>query len=354
MERKLGYTLLVASLAGSLIACSKGFSVGDQDASVDGAAADGVQVTDAGPDDDGLTSDVAVVDAASVDAADFDASAESCPPPWLVTLVRSAGEVELWRLSLAEDGSFRRCLPTQPLEVPADAQDAELIDATTAIVAGLSGVTLVNVVSGERLGSFPPPSGEFTAVQTFAFGSSSRLGAVAWGSGGGDGSLDNYAHLAAYPQGGEVLTLELPQVGFCTARVRVSSYRGDLAATSFISCREVSAFNPITGSRTEDENLPQNIGGEVFHILPDGTSAGADTVSVILRGPEQTRQVSNPCAGSEIEAAPDPSNPNAAFVRCDNQLMRYDFENAELSDIIGGTVEEVGLEVLSLGVAVAP
>ncbi|MFT5353492.1 MAG: hypothetical protein ACI9KE_000690 [Polyangiales bacterium] len=342
MNGHQGFTLIVAFAA--MAACSEGFSVGDQDASVDAAANDSSQRTDASQ------LDAAVDVAALVDAS----SENACPAPWLVTLVRGADAVQLWRFALAADGSFRRCIPTQPLEVPADARDAELIDATTAIVAGLDGVTLVDVVSGEQLDSFPPPPGEFTEVQTFAFGSSSRLGAVAWGGGDGDGRLDSYTRLAAYPRGGEELTLVLPEVGFCRAHVRVSSYRAELAATSFISCSEVFAFNPITGGRIEDENLPQNIGGEVFHTLPDGTSAGADTLAVVLQGPDQTRQVNNPCAGTELEAAPDPSNSGAAFLRCDNRLMRYDFDDDELSNIVGGAVEELGLEVLSLGVAVAP
>ncbi|MFK8000363.1 MAG: hypothetical protein AB8H86_12245 [Polyangiales bacterium] len=345
MKRKGGLTLLVATLAGSLVACSDGFSIDEQDANVD--AGDDARVMDA------AARDVSASDApaSDMDAADLDAGPDNrCPAPWLATLVRDGDAVDLWRLSLAPDGSVSRCSPTQPFSLPSSAWDAELVDDTTAIVAGADGVTIVDIVSGVTLNSFPAPPGDFTQAQTFAFGSTSRLGAVAWGT--GEESLDRYMYVGGYPSDGEAITLEMPDVGFCRAPVRVSSYLGDLAATSFIGCEPVFAFNPVTGDRIEDENLPQSTLGERFHVLPDATYAGTDTVTVILRFGGERRAVSNPCAGREFDAAPDPSNPMAAFVRCDNRLMRYDFDEEELSTIIGGTVAERDLEVLSLGVAV--
>lgn len=352
MKREL--TLLAAAFTGSLVACSNGFSIGDGDASVDAAAED-APATDANAPD-AMVTDANVVDGAldaQTDAEDVDAGPdESCPAPWLVTLVRDADEVELWRLSLAGDGSYRRCLPATAFQIPVDARDAELVDATTAIVAGLNGVTIVNVVSGETLASFPAPEGDFTEVQTFAFGDGARLGAVAWGEGDDDGRLDEYSQLVGYAHDTGEVPLVLPSVGACGRRRRVSSYQGALAAAFFSSCDEIFAFNPLTGDRMDDANLPQEVGGEVFHTLPDGTTAGSDTLTLVLWA-DEVHRITNVCTGDELEAAPDPSNAMAAFVRCDNQLMRYDFDDEELSTIVGGTVAELGLEVLSLGVAVA-
>lgn len=349
---KRGLILLLAAFSGAA-ACSDGFSVGDTDASVDDAG--DAATTDASVTDtnaaDGSATDGAPD--APTDAVNVDARADgSCPAPWLVTLVRDEDAVDLWRLSLASDGSVRRCPPTQPFNLPSSAWDAELVDDTIAIVASADGVTIVDVVSGVTLNSFPPPPGDFTQAQTFAFGSTSRLGAVAWGT--GEETLDRYTQVVGYPSEGEAIALELPDIGFCRAPVRVSSYSGDLAATSFIGCDPVFAFNPVTGDRIEDENLPQSTLGESFHVLPDGTYAGSDTVTVVLRRDGARRAAPNPCAGRELDAAPDPSSSTAAFIRCDNRLMRYDFDEEELSTIVGGSVEELNLDVLSLGVAVAP
>lgn len=352
MKRKRGLTLLMAALAGSLVACSDGFSIGDQDASVDAAGED-VRAADASATD-ASAMDANAMDVVALDAVGFDVGPDnSCPAPWLITLVRDTDEVELWRLTLAADGSYRRCLPTEAFEILTDARDAELVDATTAIVAGLSGVTIVNVVSGETLASFSAPEGEFTEVQTFAFGGGARLGAVAWGEGDDDGRLDEYSQLVGYAPGSDEIPLMLPSAGACGRHRRVSSYQGELAAAFFSTCDGIFAFNPLTGDRMDDANLPQEVGGEVFHTLPDGTTAGSDTLTLVLWADEMHR-ITNVCSGDELEAAPDPSNLMAAFVRCDNQLMRYDFDEEELSIIVGGTVEERDLEVLSLGVAVAP
>ena len=57
-------------------------------------------------------------------------------------------------------------------------------------------------------------------------------------------------------------------------------------------------------------------------------------------------------AQGELEAAPDPSNFEAAFFRCEDDLMHYDFATESGSTLIGESIEHLGLEVLSLGVAV--
>ena len=135
-------------------------------------------------------------------------------------------------------------------------------------------------------------------VQTLAFGSDARVGAVAWGTGEGDGRLDTVRHLEAYPLGTAAMPLALPDEGFCRNPMRISSYRGNQAAALFLACDEIYAFSPATGVRTEDLSLPQEVSGYVFHTLPDGTSAGADTTDVVLWRPGQSRRrVLNPCPG---------------------------------------------------------
>lgn len=355
MNSKPGFALIVALAAGSLVACSDGFSVSSGDAGAsDAMAADSNPSTDANVDSTLASSDANLTDASALDTNAPDANVESCPPPWLVTLVRPADSaVELRRFSLTAE-IRRRCLPSQPFAVPDGAKDAEIVDDTTAIVAGLDGVTLINVVSGETLATFPPPAGVFEEAQTIAFGTGARLGAVAWGR-GEDGRLNRVEELWAYPQSGEAVSLETPEEGSCRWPMRLSSYRGDQAASSHTSCNEVFAFNPVTGSRVEDENLPQIAGGYAFHTLPDGTTAGTDTITVTLWTPGGSRRSAfNLCAGQEFDAAPDPSDSDAVFIRCEAGLMRYDYADEALTSVVGGTAEELGLQVLSLGVAGSP
>lgn len=351
-----GLLRLLLCLAFGATACSEGFGIGE----LDGGFGDG-GVYDASVGDGGVPrhgeDDASIPDAAPFDAAPVDASGsegDPCSPPWLVTLVRDeeTQDVDLWRFSLAAEEA-RRCMPAQPFRLPAGARDAEMVDDATAIVAGLEGVTLVDLLSGETLDTFPAPEGDFTEVQTLAFGSSTRVGAVAWGSGEGDGRLNTVRHLEAYPLGAAATPLPLPEEGFCRRPMRMSSYQGDQAAALFLSCDEVYSFSPTTGVRDEDPALPQEVGGYVFHTLPDGRSAGADTTDVVLWRPGQPRRrVLNPCPQRELEAAPDPSNFEAAFFRCEDDLMHYDFAAESRSTLIGESIEHLGLQVLSLGVAV--
>ncbi|MFK8003801.1 MAG: hypothetical protein AB8H86_29835 [Polyangiales bacterium] len=235
-------------------------------------------------------------------------------------------------------------MPREALLLPADALDAELIDENVAIVAGIGGVTLVDVALGRSLGTFEPPSDDMQDVQTLAFGSTTRIGAVAWRR------ENRVTHLVAYPQDGEAIALALPEEGDCRGPLRMSSYRGEELATSHSFCDELFAFNPSNGIREMDTDLPQTIAMDAFHTLPDGTSAGANSVIVRLWTPgEERRSMTALC--SAREAAPDPSNVDAIFVRCEDQLMRYDFAEEALSTLIGGSVEELNLDVLSLGVS---
>ena len=118
MKRTHGFTH-IALMAVSLFACSEGFTVGADDGGTqDAALGDASSV----PDANGL--DAASVDAASMDAISIDDAITAdagCPAPWLVTLVQRTGAptMELWRLSLAADGTVRRCLSSEPIDVPA-------------------------------------------------------------------------------------------------------------------------------------------------------------------------------------------------------------------------------------------